>query len=78
MGRNNRFANMNKVYAHTEIARKEQLAIRLWHISSGPNGYCCQPRPQLMQAKGQFNAKPWQYKEDQFWALEDQLETLPT
>ena len=29
-------------------------------------------------AEGKSNTKPWQYKGDQFQALEDQLETSPT
>jgi hypothetical protein len=78
MGRSNRFVDMNEVYTHIKTTCKEQLAIRLWHMSSGPNGCHRQPRPQLVEVEGKFNAKPWQYKDDQFQALEDQLETSPT
>jgi hypothetical protein len=42
---------MNKVYTHTEIARKEQSVIRLRHMNSGPNGCLCQPRPRLGRQK---------------------------
>ena len=69
---------MNEVYAHMETIRKEQPAIRLRHISSGPNGCHCQPRSRFVEAKGKSNAELWQYKEDQFRALKDQLETSPT
>jgi hypothetical protein len=68
----------NEVYAHTKTARKEQSAIRLQHTGGGPNGCRCQPRPRLTVAEGKYNTKLWQYKEDQFQALEDQLETSPT
>jgi hypothetical protein len=78
MGRSNRFADMSEVYAHTETTRKEQLAILLQNMNSGPNGCRRQPRLQLAEAEGKFNVEPWQYKEDQFRALEDQLETSPT
>jgi hypothetical protein len=78
MGRSNRFADMNEVYVHTEIVCKEQLTIHLWDMGGGPNNFCRQPRPQFTVVEGKSNAKPWQYKEDQFQALEDQLETSPT
>jgi hypothetical protein len=58
--------------------RKEQLAIRLRHMSGGPNDCRRQPRLRFAVAKGKSNAEPWQYKGDQFRALEDQLETSPT
>jgi hypothetical protein len=32
MGRSNRLADMNDVYVHTKIARKEQPVIRLQHM----------------------------------------------
>ena len=32
MGRSDRLANMNEVYMHTKIARKEQPVICLWHM----------------------------------------------
>jgi hypothetical protein len=32
MGRCNRLVDMNEIYVHTKIARKEQPAIRLQHI----------------------------------------------
>jgi hypothetical protein len=69
---------MKEVYAHTETARKEQLAIHLRHISDGPNYFRCQPRLRFAMAEGKSNAEPWQYKGDQFRALEDQLEASPT
>ena len=69
---------MNEVYAHTETARKEQLAIRLQHMGGGPNNCRRQPRPQFTVAKGKSKAKTRQYKEDQFRALEDRREALPT
>jgi hypothetical protein len=61
-----------------KTTRKEQPAIRLRRMGGGPNDCRCQPRPRFVMAGGKFNAKPWQYKRDQFWALEDQFETLPT
>ena len=69
---------MNKVYAHTETARKEQPAICLRHMSGGPNGCRCQPRPQFAKAEGKFNVETRQHMEEPFTALEDQLETSPT
>ena len=62
----------------TEIARKEQPVIRLWHMSGGPNGCLGQPIPRFAETKGKFILETWQYKDDQFWALEDQSEALPT
>jgi hypothetical protein len=78
MGRSNRFVDMNEVYAHTEIAYKEQLAIRLRHMSGGPNDCRCQPRPRFAVVVDKSNAEPWQYMGDQFRTLDDQLETSPT
>jgi hypothetical protein len=78
MGRSNRFANMNEVYAHTETARKEQPAIRLRHIGRGPNDCRRQPRPQFAVVEGKTKAETRQYKEDQFWALEDRHEASLT
>jgi hypothetical protein len=74
----NRFADMYEVYAHTETARKEQLAIRLRHMGCGLNDCRRQPRPQFVVAEGKTKAETRQYKEDQFRALEDQCETSPT
>jgi hypothetical protein len=78
MGRSNRFANMNDVYAHTETTRKELPAIRLRHMGRGPNDCRHQPRPQFAVAEGKTKAETRQYKEDQFWALEDRREASPT
>ena len=78
MGRSNRFADMNEVYTCTKIARKEQSAICLRHMSHEPNDYRRQPRPQFAVAEGKTKAETQQYKEDQFRALEDQREALPT
>ena len=78
MGRSNRFADMNEVYVHTEIARKEQSTIRLWHTGGGPNGCRRQPIPRFVEAKDKFIAEIQQHMEKQFVALEDQLETSPT
>jgi hypothetical protein len=61
-----------------EIAYKKQLAIRLWHMGRGPNDCCCQLRPQFTVAKGKTKVETWQYKEDQFRALEDWHEASPT
>jgi hypothetical protein len=78
MGRSNRFADMNEVYAHTETTRKEQPAIRLQHMGRGPNDCRRQPRPQFVVAEGKTKAETRQYKEDQFRALEDRREASPT
>jgi hypothetical protein len=78
MGRSNRFADMNEVYAHTETARKEQPAIRLRHMGHGPNDCRRQPRPQFAVVEGKTKAETRQYKEDQFRALEDRHEASPT
>jgi hypothetical protein len=69
---------MYEVCAHTETACKEQPAIRLRHMVRGPNDCRRQPRPQFAVAKGKTKAKTRQYKEDQFWALEDRREASPT
>ena len=76
MGKSNLFADMSKVYMHMETACKEQLAIHLWHMSGGSDSCHCQPRPRFAEAKGKFIAKSWQYKEDQFGAMRDQIEDL--
>jgi hypothetical protein len=68
MGRSNRFADMYEVYAHTEITRKEQPAIRLRQMGHGPNDCHRQPRPQFAVAEGKSKAETRQYKEDQFRA----------
>jgi hypothetical protein len=78
MGRSNRFVDINEVYIHTEIAHKEQPAIRLQHMSSGPNNCCSQPRPQFAEGEGKFIAEHWQYKEDPFRAMRNQIEDLTT
>ena len=78
MGKSNHLANMNEVYVHTRTARKEQRGIRLWHMSGGPNGFHRQPIPQFMEAEGKSITKCWQYKEDQFRAMRDQIEDLTT
>jgi hypothetical protein len=64
---------MNKVYVHTETTRKEPPAIRLL-----PSGCHHQPIPRFAEAEGKFIAETRQQMEEQFAALEDQLETLPT
>ena len=69
---------MSEVYAHTEIARKEQPAIRLRHMGGGPNDCRRQPRPQFAVAEGKSKAETWQCKEDQFRTLEDRCEASPT
>jgi hypothetical protein len=61
---------------HTEIARKEQPAICLRHMSGGSDSCCRQPRPRFKG--GKFITKRWQYKEDQFQAMRDQIEDLTT
>jgi hypothetical protein len=78
MERSNRLVDMNGVYAHTEIACKEQQAIRLWHMGRGLNDCRCQPRPQFVVAEGKTKVETRQYKEDQFRALEDRHEASPT
>ena len=78
MGRSNRFANMNEVYMRIETACKEQSTIRLQHVSGGLNSCRRQPIPQFAEAESKFITETRQYKGDQFWALEDQLETSPT
>jgi hypothetical protein len=78
MGRNNCFADINEAYAHMEKARKEQPAIHLRHMGSGPNDCHRQPRPQFAVAEGKTKAETQQYKEDQFRALEDRHEASST
>jgi hypothetical protein len=78
MGRSNRFADMNEVYAHTETTCKEQPAICLWHMGRGPNDCRRQPRPQFAMAEGKTKAETRQYKEDQYRALEDRREASAT
>jgi hypothetical protein len=78
MGRSNRFAEMDDVYVHTEIARKEQSAIRLQPMSGGLDSCRCQPRPRYAGAEGKIIAERWQHKEDQFRAMRDQIEDLTT
>ena len=78
MERSNRFADMKEVYVHTEIARKEQPTIRLWHMGGGPNGCRRKPLSQFAVAEGKFITETEQHMEEQFVALEDQRETSPT
>ena len=78
MGKSNRFADMDEVYVHTETTCKEQPTICLRHISGGLGNCCRQPRPQFMEAEGKFIVECWQYKEDQFWAMRDQIGDLTT
>ena len=78
MGRSNRFADTNEVYAHTETARREQPTIHLPHMGREPNNCHRQPRLQFAVAEGKIKVETWQYKEDQFWALEDRREASPT
>jgi hypothetical protein len=78
MGRSNRFAEMDEVYAHTEIASKKQPANRLRHMSGGLDSCRCQPRPRFAEAEGKFIAERWQHKEDQFRAIRGQIEDLTT
>jgi hypothetical protein len=70
------FAYMNEVHVRTETTRKEQLVIRLRHMKGGPNGCRCQPRLRFVEAEGKSNVEWWQYKEDQFKAMRDQIEDL--
>jgi hypothetical protein len=61
---------------HTETARKEQLAIRLRHMSGRLNSCCRQPRPRFVEVESKFIVERWQYKEDQFRAMRDRIEDL--
>jgi hypothetical protein len=61
---------------HIETAYKEQLTIRLWHMSRGLNGCRRQPKLRFAKAEGKFITECWQYKEDQFRAMRDQIEDL--
>jgi hypothetical protein len=63
---------------HTKTAHKEQPAIRIWHMGSGPNGCRLQPIPLFAKTEGKFITETQQHMEEQFEALEDQLETSPT
>jgi hypothetical protein len=63
---------------HTETARKGQPAIRLRHMSGGLDSCRCQPRSRFTGLEGKFIAEHWQHKEDQFWAMRDQIEDLTT
>jgi hypothetical protein len=78
MGGSDHFANMNEVYVRIKITRKEQPAIRLQYINGGPNSCRCQSRLRFAEAEGKSNAKWWQYNEDQFKAMRDQIEDLTT
>jgi hypothetical protein len=63
---------------HMEAARKEQPAICLWHMGGGSNSCRRQPISRFAEAEGKFIAETRQHMEEQFAALEDQLETLLT
>jgi hypothetical protein len=78
MGRSNHFADMNEVHVHTKTACKKQLAICFRHMSGGPNNCRHQPKPRFAEAEGKFIVETRQHMEEQFAALEDQLETLAT
>jgi hypothetical protein len=78
MGRNNRFTDMNEVYAYMETTYKEQPTIRLRHMGRGLNDCRRQPRPQFVVAEGKTKVETREYKEDQFRALEDRHEASPT
>jgi hypothetical protein len=78
MGRSNRFADMNEVNMHMEIARKEQPAIHLCFMGDGLNDCHRQPILQFVEAEGKFIIETRQHMEEQFAELEDQLETLAT
>jgi hypothetical protein len=78
MGMSNRFVDMYEVYAHTETARKEQLAIHLRHMGRGPSDCRRQPRLQFAMVEGNSKVETQQYKGDQFRALEDRREASPT
>ena len=78
MGRSNHFVDMKEAHVCTETARKEQLAVRLRHMSGGPNNCRCQPIPRFAEAEGKSIIEYWQYKEDQFKAMRDQIEDLTT
>jgi hypothetical protein len=51
---------------------------RRQHVRRQLNDCRHQPRPQFMVAEGKSKAETRQYKEDQFRALEDQCQALPT
>jgi hypothetical protein len=76
MGRSNHFVDMDEVYVHTETAHKEQPAIRLRHMSGGSDSCHRQQRLRFTEAEGKFIVERWQHKEDQFWAMRDQIEDL--
>jgi hypothetical protein len=78
MGKSNRLANVNEVYVHMETSRKEQSTICLWHMDGGPNGCRRQPRQRFAKVESKSNDKWWQYKNDQFKAMKDQIEDLTT
>jgi bacterioferritin-associated ferredoxin len=61
---------------YTETTRKEQQAIHLRHMSGVSDNCRRQLRQQFVEAEGTFIAERWQYKEDQFWAMRDQIEDL--
>jgi hypothetical protein len=63
---------------HTKTARKEQPTIRLRQMSGGSDSCRRQLRSRFAKAEGKFIAKRWQYKEDQFRAMRDQIEDLTT
>jgi hypothetical protein len=61
-----------------KTTRKEQSTIRLRHMSGGSNSCRLQPRSQFTEAGGKFIVERWQYNEDQFRAMRDQIEDLTT
>ena len=63
---------------YTKTTCKEQPVICLWHMSGGSDNCCRQPRPRFVEVEGKFIAERWQYKEDQFRAMRDQIEGLTT
>jgi hypothetical protein len=69
---------MNEVHVCTETTRKEQPAIHLQHMNGGPNGCLRQPILLFAEAEGKSITEHWQYKEDQFNAMRDQIEDLTT
>jgi hypothetical protein len=47
-------------------------------MSGGPNSSRRQPRPRFVEVESKFIVERWQYKEDQFQAMRDQVEVLTT
>jgi hypothetical protein len=78
MERSNRFLEMDEVYMHMETTHKEQPAIRLRDMSGGSDSCHRQPRPRFTEKEGKSIVERWQHKEDQLWAMRDQIEDLTT